>query len=70
MEVGYLAMKNLWITGGYNIAGFRAPDFPTNDRTERGPFVSFRFKFDEKDWIPWRATRLDLDNESADESQQ
>ncbi|MCZ6599280.1 MAG: hypothetical protein O7A07_00400, partial [Acidobacteria bacterium] len=70
MEVGYLAMKNLWITGGYNIAGFRAPDFPTNDRTERGPFVSFRFKFDEKDWIPWRATRLDLDDESADESQQ
>lgn len=65
IEVGYLAMKNLWLLGGYNISGFRAPDFPTSDRTERGPFVSFRFKFDERDWIPWRATRLDLDNESG-----
>jgi uncharacterized repeat protein (TIGR01451 family) len=69
MEIGYLAMKNLWITGGYNIAGFRAADFPTNDHTEQGPFVSFRFKFDEKDWIPWRATRLDLDDESGGGSQ-
>jgi hypothetical protein len=59
LEVGYLVLKNMWLTGGYNVAGFHAPDFPAADQTARGPFISFRFKFDEKDWVPWRATRLD-----------
>ena len=52
-------MRNLWITGGYNLVGFEDPGLPGGDRTERGGFVSFRFKFDEKDGIPWRDARLD-----------
>src|SRR5262249_24760739 len=46
VEVGYLAIRNLWIAGGYNFAGFEDRDVPQADRTDHGPFVSLRFKFD------------------------
>ncbi len=48
LEVGYLAAKNLWVVGGYNVTGFSASGFPGADRTDAGPFVSLRFKFDEE----------------------
>jgi hypothetical protein len=59
IEIGYLALKNLWLTGGYNVLGFSAPAFPGAEHTDSGPFVSFRFKFDEGNLVPWRDTRLD-----------
>jgi hypothetical protein len=59
IEVGYLALKNLWLTGGYNVLGFSAPGFPGAEHTDSGPFMSFRFKFDEANLVPWRDTRLD-----------
>lgn len=58
-EVGYLVFRNFWVTGGYNVAGFRDRGFPVADRTARGPFVSFRFKFDESSLATIRDLRLD-----------
>ena len=46
-EVGYLAMKNLWLSVGYNAKGFRAPDLSSEAYTQRGLYVRLRYKFDE-----------------------
>jgi len=59
LEVGYLAMKNLWLTGGYNFAGLKDGQFPGAGHTDSGPFLSVRFKFDEQNLVPWRDVRLD-----------
>jgi hypothetical protein len=59
LEVGWLAFKNLWLTGGYNVLGFSDPYQSTGDRTEQGPFVSIRFKFDEKSLENLKDLRLD-----------
>ncbi|MFI5447719.1 SdrD B-like domain-containing protein [Polaromonas sp. UC242_47] len=47
LEVGYLAFKNMWLSLGYNIKGFRAPDLAGEAYTQRGLYVRLRFKFDE-----------------------
>ena len=46
-SVGYLFMKNMWLSGGYNLVGFQDADFSAADFTAQGPFVKFRFKFDQ-----------------------
>jgi uncharacterized repeat protein (TIGR01451 family) len=59
IELGYLAMKNLWITGGYNFAGFSDSSFAGAEHTASGAFLSLRFKFDEKSLASIRDVRLD-----------
>lgn len=59
LELGYLAIKNLWVTGGYNFAGFIDRTFPAAESTTKGPFMSLRFKFDEKSLASLKDTRLD-----------
>jgi hypothetical protein len=46
-SVGFNLVKNAWISAGYNVAGFTDRDFSAADFTARGPFVKFRFKFDQ-----------------------
>ncbi len=46
-ELGYLAMKNLWISAGYNIFGFHDVELAGEDYTNQGLFLRMRFKFDE-----------------------
>ena len=46
-EVGYLVWKNLWLSVGYNVKGFDAPDLSGNAYTQRGIYMRLRFKFDE-----------------------
>lgn len=46
-SVGYHVVKNGWISLGYNFAGFSDRDFSAADFTAQGPFVRFRFKFDQ-----------------------
>ncbi|HKQ59748.1 MAG TPA: hypothetical protein VJS92_00605, partial [Candidatus Polarisedimenticolaceae bacterium] len=58
-EVGYLAFKNLWLLGGYNVAGFSDMNFPGAEHSERGPFAGLRFKFDETSVRSWSDLRLD-----------
>ncbi|HSN67838.1 MAG TPA: OmpA family protein [Thermoanaerobaculia bacterium] len=46
-SVGLLAGKNLWISLGYNFAGYTDRDFSKADFTAEGPFVKIRMKFDQ-----------------------
>jgi len=48
LSIGYSLAKNIWLSVGYNIAGFRDRDFSRIDFTAEGPFVKFRMKFDQE----------------------
>ena len=47
LEVGYVVWKNFWLSLGYNVKGFRAPDLAGDATTQSGVFLRTRFKFDE-----------------------
>jgi hypothetical protein len=50
------AELNAWISLGYNTTGFTDRDFSAADYTAKGPFIRFRFKFDQnsvKEAIRW-----------------
>jgi len=46
-EAGYLLSQNLWLSAGYNLAGFHDRDLEGEDYTRQGPYLRLRFKFDE-----------------------
>lgn len=48
VSIGYAFIKNMWISAGYNFTGFEDQDFSAADFTAAGPFVKFRFKFDQQ----------------------
>jgi hypothetical protein len=48
LSIGYALFKNAWLSAGYNFTGFRDEDFSAADFTVAGPFVKFRFKFDQQ----------------------
>ena len=45
LELGYAVATNLWLSGGYNWAGFTDPDL-TSDYTSKGVYLRLRYKFD------------------------
>ena len=47
IEAGYMAFKNMWLSVGFNLKGFRAPDLAGEAYTQRGLYARLRFKFDE-----------------------
>ncbi|MDO4231646.1 MAG: hypothetical protein Q4D19_05890 [Lautropia sp.] len=47
-EIGYLVTSNLWLSAGYNWAGFRDRDLTDSEYTSRGAYLRLRFKFDER----------------------
>lgn len=48
VEVGFLLYANLWLSAGYNVFGYDADELADiNDYTNKGGYVSFRYKFDE-----------------------
>jgi outer membrane protein OmpA-like peptidoglycan-associated protein len=47
LEVGYQAMKDLWISAGYNWLGLKDRDLTGADYTSKGIYLRLRFKFDE-----------------------
>ena len=47
VDVGYNFASNLWITLGYNVAGFHDDDFTEARYTAQGPFLRFSFKADQ-----------------------
>ncbi len=51
-EVGYLVMKNMWLSVGYNVLGFRDPDLAGEDYTQRAFYLRLRVKFDENLFKP------------------
>ncbi len=55
-SVGVNLFKNLWLSAGYNFAGYRDSDFTAAGYTARGPYAKLRFKFDSgttKDVAAW-----------------
>ncbi|MEN6473898.1 MAG: hypothetical protein ABFD81_07795 [Syntrophaceae bacterium] len=46
-SIGYDVVENAWISVGYNLTGFNDRDFSRANFTSKGPFVRFRFKFDQ-----------------------
>ena len=44
--LGLSPARDMWITAGYNIAGYRDRDFTQDRYTRKGAFVTLRMKFD------------------------
>ncbi|MFO1219314.1 MAG: hypothetical protein U1E89_13155 [Burkholderiaceae bacterium] len=48
VEVGYLLAQNLWLSGGFNVTGFKGDaDLSGYEYTRSGAYLRLRFKFDE-----------------------
>ena len=47
IELGFLVMENLWVSGGYNFFGYRDEDLASGEYTSKGAFIRLRYKFDE-----------------------
>ena len=47
VSVGMTPAKNAWIELGYNFSGFDDDDFDKNSYKHKGPYASFRYKFDQ-----------------------
>lgn len=45
-SVGVSPATNLWISAGYNVAGYRDRDFEDDRYTRSGPYITMRLKFD------------------------
>ena len=48
VSVGHDLIKNVWLSFGYNFAGFDDRDFAGTETRSRGPFLAFRVKFDQQ----------------------
>jgi hypothetical protein len=46
-DVGTTLAKNVWISVGYNFAGFRDDDFSASRHTAQGPYLKIRIKADQ-----------------------
>lgn len=46
-SIGFNMMENAWVNFGYNFIGFEDRDFSKSSASSQGPFVQFRFKFDQ-----------------------
>jgi uncharacterized repeat protein (TIGR01451 family) len=68
VEVGYLAWKNMWVSLGYNIKGFRAADLAGEAYTQRGVYLRVRFKFDENVFEPAGAATASPSNTAGPKS--
>jgi hypothetical protein len=48
VSVGYNLFENVWVSLGFNLAGYSDSDFSAGEYTEQGAFFKFRLKFDQK----------------------
>ena len=48
LELGRKLRTNMWVSLGYNFAGFRDDDFSAAEYTYQGPYLKFRYKFDQQ----------------------
>src|SRR5690606_4019232 len=46
-EVGFVPADNMLLSVGYNVVGFRDPDFAGARSTQRGLYAAVKVKFDE-----------------------
>jgi hypothetical protein len=55
-SVGYNVAQNMWVSAGWNVRGYDDADFAAANYAAQGPYVRFRFKFDQqsvKDAANW-----------------
>ncbi len=55
-SVGRLLYRNVWVSAGYNFAGFTDSEFSRSEYTAQGPFVRMRVKVDQdsvREWMEW-----------------
>jgi hypothetical protein len=45
-SVGVSPVRDVWVSAGYNVSGYRDRDFAQDRYTRQGPFVTLRLKFD------------------------
>jgi hypothetical protein len=48
VEAGYQVARNVWVSAGYNLLGFKERDLAGADATDKGAYVRLRLKFDER----------------------
>jgi hypothetical protein len=48
VDLGITFAKNIWLSVGYNFAGFRDDDFSVGNYTAQGPFITIRMKADQE----------------------
>ena len=46
-SIGVSPAANLWLSAGYNVAGYRDRDFEADRYTRGGPYLTMRLKFDQ-----------------------
>jgi len=46
-SVGVSPVKNVWISAGYNVEGFRDDDFEAAEYSRKGAYLQMRIKFDQ-----------------------
>lgn len=46
-SVGMSPMDNIWVSLGYNVAGYKDEDFVGAEYAQKGPYLKFRLKFDQ-----------------------
>jgi hypothetical protein len=56
LDLGVTFARNIWVSLGYNFAGFRDDDFSATRYTDKGPFLKIRIKADQD---TFRDLRLD-----------
>ena len=48
LSVGFSPATNIWLSAGYNWAGYEDDDFNMAGYTAEGPYIKLRFKFDQQ----------------------
>jgi hypothetical protein len=46
-SLGWSPAENMWISLGWNFAGYQDDDFSLSEYARQGPFLKFRIKFDQ-----------------------
>ena len=46
-SIGVSPVKNVWISAGYNVAGFKDDDFQAAEYSRKGAYLQLRLKFDQ-----------------------
>lgn len=46
-QIGFSPAKDMLVMLGYNVTGFRDPDFSAARTTDKGLFIALRAKFDD-----------------------
>ena len=65
IELGFLVMENLWLSGGYNLFGYRDDDLASGEYTSKGAFLRLRYKFDEDLFASGKAGKSALAKEAS-----